>query len=309
MSTHKEYALIAILATAAIVGVGPAFGFCPPDCTPKANYTEGLMTGGNAANVQPIIIPATLPLSLSTDKTTYDRQSVIDVTGHVQNVISGLPVTLRISDSLGNVVQVSQLTVDNSGNFETKINTSSPLWTRGGLYTIYAQYGVQQGMRMAQIQFSIGGSSGGASSCQPNQLAATVDSEMYCIDYSINGGTATSATLSTSSKALTVNLQSISDGQITLKIPRSVLDAKAGVKDDSFFVLVDGQEKDSFTDTPSANTRTLTIPFSAGTGQIEIIGTQVVPEFGPIAALVLAIAIVSIIAVSAKTGLRFMPKY
>ncbi|MDE1815223.1 MAG: PEFG-CTERM sorting domain-containing protein [Thaumarchaeota archaeon] len=34
-----------------------------------------------------------------------------------------------------------------------------------------------------------------------------------------------------------------------------------------------------------------------------------IPEFGPIAALVLAIAIVSIIAVSAKTGLRFMPKY
>src|SRR6185312_12382013 len=33
-----------------------------------------------------------------------------------------------------------------------------------------------------------------------------------------------------------------------------------------------------------------------------------VPEFGPIAALVLAIAIVSIIAVSAKTGLRFSPK-
>jgi predicted secreted protein with PEFG-CTERM motif len=35
----------------------------------------------------------------------------------------------------------------------------------------------------------------------------------------------------------------------------------------------------------------------------------VIPEFGPIAALVLAIAIISIIAVSAKTGLRFIPKY
>ena len=34
-----------------------------------------------------------------------------------------------------------------------------------------------------------------------------------------------------------------------------------------------------------------------------------VPEFGPIAALVLAIAIVSIIAVSAKTGLRFSTKF
>ncbi|MFZ0185168.1 MAG: PEFG-CTERM sorting domain-containing protein, partial [Nitrosotalea sp.] len=42
---------------------------------------------------------------------------------------------------------------------------------------------------------------------------------------------------------------------------------------------------------------------------IEIIGTQIIPEFGPIAALVLAIAIISIIAVSSKTGLRFMPKY
>ncbi|MDE1867387.1 MAG: PEFG-CTERM sorting domain-containing protein [Thaumarchaeota archaeon] len=308
MSTHKEYALIAILATAAIVGVGPAFGFCPPDCAPKANYTTGLMTGNSTTTVQPITIPVTLPLSLTTDKTTYDRQSTILVTGHAQNIIPGLPVTLRVSDSLGNVVEVDQLAVDSSGNFQTKINTASPLWTSGGTYTIYAQYGIQQGMRITQTQFSIGGG-GGTTSCQSDQLAATLNNELYCIDYSISGGTATGATLSSSSKTLTVNLQATSDGQITLKIPRSVLDAKAGVKDDSFFVLVDGEEKDSFTDMPSSNIRTLTIPFGMGAEQIEIIGTQIVPEFGPIAALVLAIAIISIIAVSAKTGLRFMPKY
>ncbi|MGI0081953.1 MAG: PEFG-CTERM sorting domain-containing protein [Nitrosopumilaceae archaeon] len=34
-----------------------------------------------------------------------------------------------------------------------------------------------------------------------------------------------------------------------------------------------------------------------------------VPEFGAIAALVLAVAIISIIALSAKTKLRLMPKY
>ncbi|MDE1862060.1 MAG: PEFG-CTERM sorting domain-containing protein [Thaumarchaeota archaeon] len=309
MSTHKEYALIAILATAAIVGVGPAFGYCPPDCTPKTNYTAGLMTGNNVTTVQPIVIPVSLPLSLTTDKTTYDRQSVVDVTGHVQNVIPGLPVTLRVSDSLGNIVEVSQLTVDNKGNFETKFDTSSPLWSRGGTYTIYAQYGVQQGLRMAQTQITIGTVIAGAASCQPNQLAAKVDGQQYCIGYSITGGTATGATISTISKELTVNIQSTQSGQITLTIPRTVLDAKAGVKDDSFFVLANGQEQDSFTDTPSANARTLTIPFTAGTEQIGIIGTQVVPEFGPIAALVFAIAIVSIIAVSAKTGLRLLPKY
>ncbi|HJU13769.1 MAG TPA: phosphate ABC transporter substrate-binding protein PstS [Candidatus Nitrosotalea sp.] len=37
-------------------------------------------------------------------------------------------------------------------------------------------------------------------------------------------------------------------------------------------------------------------------------GGTTVPEFGPVASLVLAIAIVSIIAVSAKTGMRLMPK-
>ncbi len=308
MSTHKEYALIAILATAAIVGVGPAFGFCPPDCAPKSSYTTGLMTGSNTTTVQPIVIPPTLPLYVTTDKTTYDRQSTILVTGYVANQIPGQPVTMRISDPLGNFVEVNQLTVDNSGNFQAKINTSSPLWNADGTYTIYVQYGSQQGMRTYQTQFSIG-VSGQQVNCQPQQLTATLGNQNYCIDYSITGGTATGATLSQSSKTLAVNIQSTNEGQITLNIPRSILDAKSGVKDDSFFVLVDGQEKDSFTDTPSLDTRTLTIPFMAGAEKIEIIGTQVVPEFGPIAALVLAIAIISIIAVSAKTGQRFMPKY
>jgi len=45
-----------------------------------------------------------------------------------------------------------------------------------------------------------------------------------------------------------------------------------------------------------------------GLAQVTFTGSAV-PEFGTIAALVLAIAIISIIAVSAKTGLRFMPKY
>ncbi|HET6457627.1 MAG TPA: phosphate ABC transporter substrate-binding protein PstS [Nitrosopumilaceae archaeon] len=45
-----------------------------------------------------------------------------------------------------------------------------------------------------------------------------------------------------------------------------------------------------------------------GLSQIQYNGAPV-PEFGQIAMIVLAIAIISIIAVSAKTGLRFMPKY
>ncbi|MGC1709698.1 MAG: PEFG-CTERM sorting domain-containing protein, partial [Nitrosotalea sp.] len=80
--------------------------------------------------------------------------------------------------------------------------------------------------------------------------------------------------------------------------------------DTKFVVLNDGQENTQANETMTTSTdRTLAIPFKNGTQQIEIIGTFVIPEFGPIAAMVLAIAVVSIIAISKKTGLRFSPKY
>ena len=55
--------------------------------------------------------------------------------------------------------------------------------------------------------------------------------------------------------------------------------------------------------------RSLSIMFPAGTEEIEIIGTFVVPEFGTVAALILAVAIISIIAVSARSRLNVLPKY
>ncbi|MGB1691090.1 MAG: PEFG-CTERM sorting domain-containing protein, partial [Nitrosopumilus sp.] len=51
------------------------------------------------------------------------------------------------------------------------------------------------------------------------------------------------------------------------------------------------------------------VPFGAETEQIEIIGTFVIPEFGTIAAMILAVAIISIVAISAKSRLSIVPRY
>ena len=295
MSTHKEYALIAILATVAVIGIIPAFAQSMADTSSSQNSPG---TGSQQI----------LPIAVSTDKDVYDRQSTVIVTGHVQNSIAGQAVTMKVSDPTGKIVQVSQLTLDNNGNFQDKINTSSPLWSSGGTYTISVQAGAQQGLLSTTTQFSLPGG-GGETSCTPQQLSATIGSELYCIDYSIDGGTVSGVTLNTASKTLAVQMQADNDGQITLNIPRSVLDAKSGTTDSVFAVMIDGEQVQQFTESPTNDTRNITIPFQAGSEKIEIIGTQIVPEFGPIAALVLAIAIVSIIAVSAKTGLRLMPKY
>ncbi len=70
-------------------------------------------------------------------------------------------------------------------------------------------------------------------------------------------------------------------------------------------VLVDGEEWDDV----EIDGNQVTVEFPAGTEEIEIIGTFVIPEFGAIAALILAVAIISIIVVSAKTRLSIMPKF
>jgi predicted secreted protein with PEFG-CTERM motif len=69
-------------------------------------------------------------------------------------------------------------------------------------------------------------------------------------------------------------------------------------------VLVDGEEWDDV----EINGNEVTVMFLAGAETIEIIGTFVIPEFGTIAALVLVVAITSIILISAKNKQIFIPK-
>ena len=73
--------------------------------------------------------------------------------------------------------------------------------------------------------------------------------------------------------------------------------------DGTYFVLVNGEEAEF-----SQDGNNLTISFEAGTEKIEIVGSHVVPEFGTIAMIVLAVAIVSIIAITAKTRTALIPK-
>ena len=133
MSTHKEYALIAILATAAIIGVVPAFAaynpyLACPDCDDNATIQQ---------------IPS-IPISVTTDKTVYDHVSKIMISGHVARPNPGQDVTVKITSPSGNVVSTSQLTVDSNGDFSTTVSTAGNLWFENGGYTIKVQQGDEQ---------------------------------------------------------------------------------------------------------------------------------------------------------------------
>lgn len=76
-------------------------------------------------------------------------------------------------------------------------------------------------------------------------------------------------------KSIIIQIDSFSNGQLIITIPRNVLDSKIKGMDDDFFVLIDGDESD-FQETKNAIEHTFTIPFENGTNAIEItIPTQI----------------------------------
>ncbi|MGI0041941.1 MAG: PEFG-CTERM sorting domain-containing protein, partial [Nitrosopumilaceae archaeon] len=129
--------------------------------------------------------------------------------------------------------------------------------------------------------------------------ASTVKGTDYTISSLIVGGKILEIFPDAEIQSLVITVETISDGSLTIKLPREVIDAKIGTEDDEFFVLLDGTES-VFTESKSSTFRTLTIEFPQGTEEILIIGTYVIPEFGSIANLVLAISILSIIVLFTK---------
>jgi len=136
----------------------------------------------------------------------------------------------------------------------------------------------------------------------------TVQDSIDLILYEITNAKLINAIPDMDAISLLVYIETTDDGSITLTIPRTILDASINDGDDEFFVLVDGEEVD-FEEIKTSADRTITIEFLAGTEQIEIIGTFVIPEFGTIAAMILAVAIISIVAISAKSKLSILSRY
>ena len=119
-----------------------------------------------------------------------------------------------------------------------------------------------------------------------------------CTPYDISGGHVISATVNTNDNSFIVNIDADDDGTLTISPSEST---QKGI----FMVLVDGEESDD----AEINGNTVIVPFLAGAEEIEIIGTFVIPEFGTIAAMILAVAIISIVAISAKSRLSIVPRY
>ena len=256
--------------------------------------------------IAPVFGQIQTPIVVTTDKSTYSDGESIMVTGEVKALLGGEALSLIVKAPNGNIVSIAQLTVGSDKKFSTELTAGGSLMRAEGTYTIIVQYGTQS--RTAETTFSFEGAESKPATSSVSDNTVSIEGSDELIGYKITGGKLVNLMPDVDANSLIVTIEATNDGSLTLTIPRSVMDAKFNGEDDEFFVLVDGEEVD-FEETKTASDRTLTIQFPAGAEEIEIIGTFVVPEFGTIAVMILAVAIISIIAVSAKSRLSIMPKY
>ena len=120
------------------------------------------------------------------------------------------------------------------------------------------------------------------------------------LSYSISSGSVSSIISNSDDATLVVAIDTSDDGELSINLDNDNITA---FDDGSYFVLVNNEEVEF-----SQDGNDLTIPYEAGTEKIEIVASAVVPEFGTIAMIVLAVAIVSIIVLTTKTRTTLIPK-
>ena len=250
-------------------------------------------------------------LTLDTDKQIYDHASIIILTGHAEPVdLRGSEVTILCKSPSGaGVCGIYQLSVNSDGDFSLSINTSTFLMKKNGVYQFQAQYSslasatvsvkLVDAIETSETESEIGIAVSGTLEESTGEFyrlgAGQIEYDMTCDAdpaFFANGD----------DDSIIIHLEPKTDGIITLTLHEELIKP---FEDGTFAVIINNQEMQDFTQVGN----TLTIPCTVGTEKIEIHGSWAIPEFGVIAAMILAVAIVSIIVVTAKTRLSLVPKY
>lgn len=247
-------------------------------------------------------------LTVATDKAEYTTGDDIKISGNVGAVSGTQPALIQVFNPNGAAYrfdQIKDIGADGSYSYTLKV---------GGKLGVTGQYNVKvtynNVSKETTFKFTASGIQGGGGWSTAKMVITAADGTTATRDikYKITGGTLNNMTGNQAETTLTAMINATGDGQLTLQLPRDIIDSKNGTDDSDYVVFVD-QIEDVADDDMGATTRTVTINFSQGAEQIDIVGTFMVPEFGSIAAIVLAVAIVGIIVATTRySKFSFFPK-
>jgi predicted secreted protein with PEFG-CTERM motif len=255
---------------------------------------------------------AAFTITMETDKDIYDHSSVITVTGQVDPIAEGSEVTFIVQRlNPAGITQIDQISVNSDGSFSTTISTASNMMKYDGTYLINAKYVDAETTVSVELTNAIEASETGTpvtgTAVTGTAVTGPSGESFYKlgagqIEYDVTCNATPGFFANADDDSIVIYLEPTDDGIITVTLHEDLIKP---FEDGTFVVIVDNQEMQDFTQIGN----TLTIPCVAGTEKIEIHGSWAIPEFGVIAAMILAVAIISIIVVTAKTRLSLVPRY
>jgi len=257
---------------------------------------------------------AATTITIETDKNVYDHTDTIMITGTVFPVDENeVPVTIMLVNQYTSIVEINQLFVNSDGSWSGQIvlNPENRLQSEDGVYEIRAQYGSTKITTSIELTNAVETSEGVGTEVVTAVTGTTVtgpSGESFYklgagqIEYDITCNATPAFFANADDDSILIYLDPTDDGIITVTLHEELIKP---IEDGTFAVIVNNQEMQDFTQVGN----TLTIPCIVGTEKIEIHGSWAIPEFGVIAAMILAVAIVSIIVVTAKTKLSLVPRY
>ncbi|HXG06753.1 MAG TPA: PEFG-CTERM sorting domain-containing protein [Nitrososphaera sp.] len=234
-------------------------------------------------------------LTVETDDDQYEIGSTVAISGDIPSslIVPGQQLLIRIDKPDGNPCRIDQVEVSSSGSYEYELVLGG-VCGEPGEYDVEVIYGSLESSTTFQL---IGRSVA--------EYRLNVDGDVYPIEYKLSSGTINNMFLRTSEDKLVINVGAPERGQLTISLPREVIDSIEDGEDVEYVVTIEDQAgniiiADAEETENTDEVRTLVIDYPAGSARIEIQGTQVVPEFNTIAAIVLAVAIVGIIVATSR---------
>ena len=252
---------------------------------------------------------------MSMTATAASGSDTITIEGQTASRITD--VTFRVTSPSGNnVVAVAQVSPETDGAFSTEFKVG-PTWSEDGFYTISAMQSIG-GNSLYSLKVLVEVTNGMTEETSVTQSNLTNDNEKPVVSNNVtrDAGIQINAEAEQGSDTIVINgsTDRISmDVTITVHAPNGnvvSIDQVSPMSDgeftstitvggplwsqDGIYTVTAQQFKDS--------------KYTAST-EVEIKDGRVVPEFGAIAAMILAVAIISIIAVSARSKLSIMPRY
>ena len=277
------------------------------------SYAEPEITCINCVQIQSYEIDLykeMFPLTVWTDSQIYDHYSTIKVNGYLNPQNNIAPILVVVTNPVGNVVTVQQLSPDIDGNFSFELNTESPLWTQNGDYILKVQSGAET--RQFKTKFTLVPSIiGSVDKCTSDEISVLANNgRIYCIPFKVTTGvvTYTDGKLNSNTKALTFDMRGRDIESIILDIPRYVLDSQSSSGTDSVFTVMSNGKMVEYLELESdSDSRQIQLNYPvASKATFEIIGTHVIPEFGSIALVILIGSIMSILIISKSVSNRFV---